>query len=144
MDRTKKTVVISAVLVGSFALLTAGLYLKAINTETPATPQDTEQMEMMDMDMPMDMPQKKMKPMHEKMMDMPMHKEMKGKMSGMMGDSSMMGAEVVEEEIDLPDQPAAQQDAKLSEQDIEAILKEIMDSGELEMSEEEITVDETE
>ncbi len=106
MDRTKRTIAISATLIASVTMLTVGLYLKAMNAdvaETAGMPQGTEQMEMMD--------------------NMP----------------GMMGAEMMEKEIDLP-QPGAE----LSEQDIEAILKEIMDSGELEMNEEEITVDETE
>jgi len=112
MDRTKRTIAISATLIASVTMLTVGLYLKAMNTdvaETAGMPQGTEQMKMMD------------------------------NMPGMMGNDNMMGAEMMEKEIDLP-QPGA----KLSEQDIEAILKEIMNSGELEMNEEEITVDETE
>ena len=111
MDRTKRTIAISATLIASVTMLTVGLYLKAMNAdvaETAGMPQGTEQMEMMDM-------------------------------PGMMGDGSMMGAEMMEKEIDLP-QPGT----KLSEQDIDAILKVIMDSGELEISEEEIKVDETE
>ena len=125
MDRTKRTIAISAVLIASVTMLTVGLYLKAMNTdvaETTGMPQETEQMEMMDM-MEMDMPQDAA----------PMKMEM----------PDMMGTEMMEKEIDLPDQPEDQQDSELSEQDIDAILKEIMNAGGLEMSEE-IEVDETE
>ncbi len=105
MDRTKRTIAISATLIASVTMLTVGLYLKAMNAdvaETAGMPQGPEQM---------------------KMMDMP----------------GMMGAEITEKKIDLP-QPGTE----LSEQEIDEILKVIMDSGELEISEEEITVDETE
>ncbi len=121
MDRTKRTIAISAVLIASVTMLTVGLYLKAMNTdvaETTGMPQETEQMEMMDM-MEMDMPQDAA----------PMKMEM----------PDMMGAEMMEEEIDMP-----QPDAELSEQEIDAILKEIMNAGEQGEIKEEITVDETE
>jgi hypothetical protein len=105
MDSTKKTIILSAVLMGSIALLSAGLYLKAMNTgatEEATTP------------MPMGMPQ-----MKDRMAGM--QGGMKGRMSGMMG-KDMMGTEIMEEEIVMPAQPT---DTDLSEEELAGIIAEI-------------------
>ena len=125
---SKNTLLISALLGGSLALLSAGLYLRAVNTDAAEV---TTEMPLMDMS-------RDMSTMHEKMKDdmpaMMMGEEITATEADVLTTQATM-PEIMDEEMFMTeeDMPAGDFDQEISDEELAKIIKEISGDEELDL-----------